>query len=494
MVNTIEHDDEQKTTPGNEQKEIGALKALWDLFSSMKTAIVLLLLLAAVSMGITFYTMRGRDATPYYHSVWYSLLLILIGINLTVCSINRFGMAWRRTYAPSIEVNPTQLKKAATSFSAKAAGTPEELAEKAAAVLRKCAYVVTKGTKDGAVMLHASKGRFSIWGPYLTHLSLLVIFLGAIYGGLVGYEGYITIHEGERTNQYQLTKTDKLANLNFDLGLDSFNMPYETKIEIDPRTKQEFITHALTSYQSNVKVYEGSDKPVFEKSIEMNRPLSYKGISFFQTSYGIDSVELKITAPNGESAETSFPIITEQGQRFDFARNETGLAILKPEMGGSTLWILGTDFIPDYIPENGEHQFISGAPVNPAISLRVTQPESDPSMAHGSWELSELLQIGQDFKYKGFTITFTGVRKNTVLSVSRNPGLPIIYFGFGLLLLGVFTAFYLSHKVLRVHIAPAGKQAIVVAGVISRADPAIFVKDMARLKDAISPDESTPKS
>ena len=49
----------------------------------------------------------------------------------------------------------------------------------------------------GAKHLFYEKGRYSRLAFFLTHLSVLVIFIGAITGSLAGFKGYVNINEGE---------------------------------------------------------------------------------------------------------------------------------------------------------------------------------------------------------------------------------------------------------------------------------------------------------
>ena len=51
--------------------------------------------------------------------------------------------------------------------------------------------------KDGAFHLFAQKAPWSRLAVYAVHLSVLVIFIGAIIGSLFGYKGFVNIPEGQ---------------------------------------------------------------------------------------------------------------------------------------------------------------------------------------------------------------------------------------------------------------------------------------------------------
>ncbi|MHB0935196.1 MAG: cytochrome c biogenesis protein ResB [Armatimonadota bacterium] len=475
MANTIEQLDAQQAGAG-ESKEVGALKAIWDLFSSMKTAIVLLLALAAVSIVITVLDARKGDSSgASYQTPWYLMLLALVGINLAVCSINRFKQAWRRTFQPNLRAEPAQLKKAAVSESLTCPGTVEDVTAKVEKALRSRSYMVAKEERDGAINIHAAKGRLAIWGPYLTHLSILVIFIGAVWGSRTGFEGYVNIPEGAKQSAYAVETKDKDGHihseekpLNFELGLSKFEIKYDEK-------------RNPTGYKSDLQVYDGG-KEVARKVIDVNHPLSYKGITFFQSSYGLESMLLKVTGPDGKTTELPFTIqSTDQGYNV-IGDSEMGMALETVTSAGKKLTVFVHNLVPDYI--GGEMVNGSSLPLNPAVQVFVN--EEFPKMKDGAWKPIGWLAVGESGKYKGFTITFDRVVQYTGLSVSRNPGLPVIYLGFGLLVLGIFISFYMTHRTIRVHVAPSGKQVGVVAGAFSRgAEAATFDKDFARLRSEV---------
>jgi cytochrome c biogenesis protein len=55
--------------------------------------------------------------------------------------------------------------------------------------------------RDGRVYLYAQKDAWARFGVYVTHLSILLIFVGAIIGNVWGYKAYVNIVEGTETTQ-----------------------------------------------------------------------------------------------------------------------------------------------------------------------------------------------------------------------------------------------------------------------------------------------------
>ena len=88
---------------------------------------------------------------------------------------------------------------------------------------------MVKQSVGDTVSIYAAKGRVSIWGPYLTHLSILVIFAGAIFGNLVGFEGYMTITEGKRADSYYRKGEKDKTPLGFEVALRNFTIKHDKK-------------------------------------------------------------------------------------------------------------------------------------------------------------------------------------------------------------------------------------------------------------------------
>ena len=479
--NFQEYDGIEEAAP--EAKEISLLTALRRTFSSMKTAIVLLLILATASVAGTlveqnapagaynpsvYPILKALGLTDVYHSGWYALLLTLISINLTVCSINRFGIAWRRTFQPRASAKPGQIADMQRSEKLTSPNTVEETADKVVTALRAGAYHVLRGQDGGDAVLYASKGRPGIWGPYLTHLSILVIFAGAILGNRLGFHGRVAIAEGDWTDSYYLEDSGRERDLGFRLALRRFAIEHDK--DRNP-----------TGYKSDLQIFEGG-KLAAGKVIDVNHPLTYKGISFFQADYGLSSVVIKVTGPNGDTERFSLDVETQDtpaGKQY-FISSDPWKEV---RLGGGKLTIFVHDLAPDYI--GGERINASDMPLNPAIRIMANDrlPEY---RGLDAWSKLGWLAVSDSAKYKGFTITLEKAVDYTGLGVAYNPGLPTIYSGFGLMLLGVFIAFYVSHKVIRVRVSSSGGGAAVLIGGMSRSDPSALDKDFERLRSALA--------
>ncbi len=115
-------------------------------------------------------------------------------------------------------------------------------------------------------------------GFAITHLSMLLILAGALVTVVAKVEGQMPIEEGQQSNTIIQGKSEKEAKplvLPFAIHLDAF------ELDTYPGTQMP------AQYRSRVRVVAGvSEQPAV---IEMNKPLSYGGFQFFQSSYHIEN-------------------------------------------------------------------------------------------------------------------------------------------------------------------------------------------------------------
>ena len=463
------------------------LADLWNLFSSMKTAIVLLLALAVVSVvgtliqqnappeeyikgyGANMYALfKNLGLTDVYHCSWYRFLLTLVGINLFVCSINRFKGTWKRAYQPKVWAEATRISSMQMSERISSSDNTELAGAKIRKALQSGSYSVLEEKDKSDVVLYASKGKISLWGPYLTHVSILIIFLGAIMGGLLGSHGFTTIVEGSHTDSYFPEGSDQPAKLGFEVALRKFKIEYDSK-------------HNPTAYKSDLQVLE-QHKPVVQKVIDVNHPLMHKGISFYQASYGLAGLYIIVTAPDGDSVKIPFKLESQAGPNGNQYK-VSGEPFRQAEICGKKITVFVHNLAPDYV--GGDQINATDLPINPAVEIMANDRFPEYKGLDG-WSKPSWLSSADTIDYKGYKITLGDVVDYTGLEVSQNPGLNVVYAGFALLMAGVFLSFYISHKVIRVRISSLERGSKIVIGALSRGDTSAFDHDFEKVRNALA--------
>ncbi len=460
-------------------------KILWTTFSSMRTAVTLLLLLAAVSVIGTiipqgaspedyarfgpggYATLKALGFTDLYRSSWYQLIILLIGANLAVCSINRFSRTWKQAYRPEVAIGHARVGKMQGSQTIQTDSGTDETAEKVKGALRAAHYSVREERTGDEISIYAARGTANLWGRYLAHVSVLVIFLGGMVGSMLGLEGYTTIVEGRSTNSYFPSRSEKPADLKFRVALKKFYIEHDDE-------------HNPTAYKSDLQVYD-ADKLVAGKVVDVDHPLTYRGVSFYQSDYGIVGFYLVVTGANGESVRVPISVDTKngpEGKLYMVSEQEPR----QIKIGKQKLSIFVHDFAPDYV--GGEEISASFMPIHPAAEVMVNDrfPEYK---GQDAWSNLGWIPISGSAKYKGFRITMESAVSYTGLQVASNPGLPAVCAGFAILLLGVFCSFYVARTVVRASIMPSSGGTLLRVATSSRSGSAVIEREAARLREAV---------
>ena len=196
----------------------------------------------------------------------------LLAVNLVICSLDRFPLAWRRFRRKQPPHEEAAFKNLPDEYQFEALAGLEEAAKTAETLLQKRYRSVEREDAGGAVYLAAQKGRFSLFGVYIVHLSLLVLIAGAIVGSVFGIEGYVNIPEGETVSAIQLRGENRSWPLSFSVRCDKFTVElYESGM---PKT-----------FQSDLVFLKDGRKALAGK-LRVNHPLEFEGFRFYQASYG----------------------------------------------------------------------------------------------------------------------------------------------------------------------------------------------------------------
>ncbi len=267
--------------------------ALWDFFCSLKLTITLLILLAVTSIIGTVIqqnqspeqyrqlydetTYRVLDAMQFfdmYHSWWFMTLLALFSLNLIACSIKRFPRVWKTVREPVL-VPDDSLYRTFSNLEEHVVALPkEQLSRRLADYLRRN-FAAPTITEDGEkIHLFAQKAPYARFGVYVTHLSILIIFLGAIVGVLGGFKGWVNILEGGGTIDKVMPRSGREPiPLGFTVRCEAFSLSF---YEGSNRPRE---------YRSVLTVIDNGQEVIKNRPVIVNDPLTYKGITFYQSSY-----------------------------------------------------------------------------------------------------------------------------------------------------------------------------------------------------------------
>jgi cytochrome c biogenesis protein len=390
---------------------------VFSFFASVKLALVTLSLLSVTSIigtvipqkeTIDWYIQNYSDTTArifqvldipdMYNSWWFLGLLGILATNLIICSIDRFPGVWKQIKADNLATNLKRLRRMRLSSTWTSDKSRESLSTKLSNSLASRGWKTKQRQRDNALLLFAQKGAMTRTGVYIVHTSILVIFIGAIIGEMYGFKGSVMLPETQSTNSIYQFETEKPIDLGFTLRCDRFDI--------------EFYDSGMPkAYRSKLSIFE-NEKLIIEKDIVVNDPLTYKGITFYQASYqGYDNFILTITNQQSGVSETSTMPFQQQ---MSLTQHKGKIGIINAETTGQTVTRMKVWFKDDLGPA-------STFWINAGDQVTVERPDAKYTIA-----AKQMYATG--------------------LQVARDPGVYVVYLGCFLMILGLFIAFFMSHR------------------------------------------------
>jgi cytochrome c biogenesis protein len=426
-------------------EESGFLSIIYDLFRSLKLTISLLILLAILSIigtliiqnatrteyiqryGIGLYeVLNFFNLFDMYHSSWFSAILLLLVINLITCSLHRLPGILSQISRGSGALEDKTLKTLPYVEKIQISD-PIKREEDIQSSLKKRFKDWGRIETERAVTLFSEKGGYSRLGVPITHLSILIILIGGIIGSLYGFKGHVNILEGESVNQVLLRAKDEEISkpIDFTVRCDDFNITYYNL----PGRKEKHVKE----YSSAITIVENGKEAV-KKTVRVNHPLHYKGLAFYQSNYGaIHDVTLGIQW-KGKKEKTTFKVVE-----------------------GNTVPVPSTNYVIRLLKyEHEVHNFGEGAQVV------LFKPNQEP---RPFWLLKAFPKFDEQRKDE-FILTVEEVteKEYTGLSVTKDPGVWVVWIGCGLMIFGLILSFFFSHQKVWVRIPKSPGGEVVLAG------------------------------
>ncbi len=408
------------------------LEGLWHLLTSMKVALVLILIFAGLSMIGTLVIqappgvlgdpqakadwidsirpkyggwtglMDQLQLFEIFGSIWFKVVVGALSISLIACSVHRVTGLWRTATRPHISVGERFFEHAPQHEVIQLHAEPAAAEAQMRETFRHRRYR-TLTEDDGTVHLYMDKNRWAPLFSLVGHLSLLLIVIGAIVGGAMGYrDGNFMLAEGASA----AVPTVEGATIKLEAFRDSYYAE----------------TGAPADYASDVVVYQDGAE-VARHTIRVNDPLRYEGMTFYQAFYG--------TAAAMEVADADGTVVFEEGVPLAWSTNDGARKVgtFVVPSAGLTVWVIGTAGPGDPMVEPGQ--------------MRVEVYEAS---GNGAPVAAETIDQGKSAEIAGLTFTFNRETQFTGLSASKDPGAVLVWIGSILLLVGFTVVFMFPHR------------------------------------------------
>ena len=487
------------TPPALTPRELG--RWAWRQLTSMRTALVLLFLLALAAVPGSIIPQRDIDAiavsrwqrahpelTPVYESlglfsvydsVWFSAIYILLMVSLVGCILPRTRIYWRgmRARPPRAPRNLARLPESRTFAVAE---DPDAALARAASVLRRRRYRVdtVEGTGTGGGEVAAERGFLREAGNLLFHVSLLVVLVGFALGSLYGYKGGVIVVNGQGFSN-SLSQYDDFA---------PGGLFAPDDLEPFAFTVEDFTVSFLesgaqagmpTDFSADVTYTEEPGGPVQQHELAVNHPLQLDGGSVFLVGHGYAPL-VTVRDGEGEVAYQGPAVFLPQDSSF------ASFGVVKvPDALPEQLGFEGL-FLPTYgfTMEAGPYSrfpdaldpVLSLLPYRGDLGLDTGEPQSVYQLDKDGLEVMER-EDGSDFRLDialgqtkqlpdgAGSITFDGVERWVKLQISDTPGKLIALGGVLLAILGLLGSLFIRPRRAWVRVRhDAGRTVVELAG------------------------------
>lgn len=417
---------------------------VWNLFKSVRLTIFILIILAIASIAGTLIPQQegaaefaqglspgmlrifdALDLFDMYHALWFRLIIAFLALNLIICSVDRFPTAWKRikTRPAPDRSKPFDNLPPERIFTIK--GSLGSAAEQLKAFMQARYRNVSDKREGKEYFLYGDKGRYTHMGVYIVHLSVLLIIMGGIIGSFAGIEAFVNIAEGETVDAIRMRKTRATYPLPFQIHCKKFTVEF-------------YKNGSPKEFRSDLQ-FLADGKVLKEGALRVNHPITFQGITFYQSTYGEipgGPVRIKILRQGSESEaeelvvpmEKPFPLPGKDG-RFEVATVRDNFMRLGPAA-----------LIRVYPPEGEEKAFW-------VFQRQQMIKERFPGIFEKYPKLNSASYPPYVFFLEEFqSMYYTGLQAN------RDPGVFLVWIGCFLMVGGFFVTFFTSHRQFRVRI------------------------------------------
>jgi cytochrome c biogenesis protein len=423
----------------------------WRRLTAMRTAIILLFLLALAAIPGSLLPQRSLNQTnvtryfaehptlapvldrlylfDVFSSPWFAAVYLLLFVSLIGCVVPRAVEHARalRAAPPPAPRRLLRLPDSAELATPLPAGAALDVVEEELRVAR---YRVVRRETAAGPELSAEKGHLKETGNLLFHLSLVALLLGLAGGKLWGYEGSILVTEGQGfCNSFQQYDTYSSGPL-----IDSGDLsPLCIDLEDFRAEYEENLTAA--SFTADIR-HGGPGEEGRSTTIGVNEPLRLGGDRVYVTGHGF-SPTFTVTRPDGTALEdVSVPFLPSDQSTM---ASQGALKLPDLQADGEDQLAIEGFFAPTGLVQSGILTSVDPRPLAPQVAIVAYQgylgldsgiPQSVYSLDASQIDRGSLTEVGSanlsvgesTTLPDGTTVAFTGYREFAAFQYSHDPG------------------------------------------------------------------------
>ena len=318
-----------------------------------------------------------------YTSWWFILILIVFGLSLLSCTLSVQLPALKRFRRWKFYTNVKRAQGIEQTL-------PRNTTNSFTYQLHSSNYHIFRQGKKN----YAYSGLLGRAGPIVVHASIILLLMGSTVGSFSGYMAQEIVPRGEVFHAQNLIKFGSLSNIPQDISW---------------RVNDFWITYTETlktnQFYSDLSLLDNFGNEIKRKTIFVNEPFVYKGITLYQTDW--DIVGLKLKLAGNKSFQLPLKRITKGGNRFWFGSlklsqaNEQNFTVVINDLKGKiVLYDSKGNFVQEVL-------------------------------------LGESVNVEKDVQ-----VQFSDFITSTGLQIKSDPGINVVYSSFLLLMISIYVSFF----------------------------------------------------
>lgn len=427
---------------------VGLLRWLWRQLTSMRTALILLFLLAIASVPGSILPQRGNNPIrvnqwieenpttgpvldtlgffDVYAAPWFAAVYLLLFVSLIGCVLPRVGAHLRALRTPPPRA-PRRLERLPAFTSFLSERSPADVLDSATRELRAARWQVRASEDASDVWVAAEKGYWRETGNLVFHLALIAILVGVAVGGLFGWKGNVIVREGSgfsnTLTQYDAWGAGRFFAPNdlapFSFTLEDFRVDFE---------RGEAQRGAPRMFEADLLVRPAPGADPERTTIEVNQPLSADGAKVFLVGHGY-ALRVVVRDPTGAVTFDDTVVFLPQDGNF------TSTGVIKVPDAQPPLGFNGL-FLPTRAFTEVRGGFsVFPAPDDPELLLSAFRGDMgmDTGVPQSVYELdtSQMVKVGLESMAPGDTwelpndsgsIEFVSIERWASFQIAHDPG------------------------------------------------------------------------
>ena len=347
---------------------------------------------------------------------WFTLLLALLAVSIVVCTLDRTPRLWRQSAHVRVRQPDAFYDPALSDRAAIASGLT---VDDVRAALRRARFRVREAqADDGTRYLYGDRHQYVKMATLISHAGLVGFLVAAAVTSRFGFESGILLPVGQAIPVESIGTADLVSVKNL-----AFQAPQDA-------------TGRFTDFTTDLAVYQGG-REIARKTIRVNDPLSAAGYTFHQNFFG-PAIDLTVRARAG-------------GLLW------SGPVPLDATAGGlptGQLVVPGRDVVIQLVmAKPGTPTPLFVVAVRPTATDAAGNPTTYQTLFQG------LAGPGDSAAPDGvdFDVTVDAISAYSGIIARRDPGAPIVWASFVLLILGLAITFYFPRRRVWARIEPAGE-------------------------------------